>query len=60
MLKNVNNWRNFIYNLMAEMGQNQVEFAKSIGVTQSCVSCWLKGKAVPNEEHRRRIAKLIR
>ena len=46
----------FIYNIMVKSGRNEVEFAKAIGVTQSCVNQWLRGKSVPNRKNMEKIA----
>jgi predicted transcriptional regulator len=48
--------RYFIYNIMVKSGRNEVEFAKAIGVTQSCVNHWLRGKSVPNRKNMVKIA----
>ncbi len=52
--------RYVIYNIMAKSGRNEVEFAKAVGVTQSCVSSWLRGKTVPNKENMTKIAAMIK
>lgn len=59
-INDVTNWRDLVYNVMAETGRNQVELARSIGVTQTAVCAWLKGLAIPNEEHRIKLIKMIR
>ena len=52
--------RHVIYNVMVKSGRNEVEFAKAVGVTQSCVNSWLRGKSVPNKKNMARIAAMIK
>lgn len=52
--------RHVVYNVMVKSGRNEVEFAKAVGVTQSCVNRWLRGKSVPNQKNMARIAAMIK
>lgn len=52
--------RHVVYNVMVKSGRNEVEFAKAVGVTQSCVNRWLRGKSVPNKKNMARIAAMIK
>lgn len=50
--------RYFIYNIMARAGMSVTEFAKAIGVTESCVGYWLRGKSKPSKRNWAKIVRL--
>lgn len=52
--------RYVIYNVMVKSGRNEAEFARAIGVTQSCANRWLRGKSVPNKKNMAKIAAMIK
>ena len=49
--------RYFIYNVMTRAGMSVPEFAKAIGVTESCVGYWLRGVTKPSKRNWAKIVK---
>ena len=51
-----NNFSDILKDFLAENDLTQVSFANAIGVKQSQVSAWLKGKAKPGYDTLKRMA----
>lgn len=49
--------RYLIYNIMTAAGFGVAEFAKAIGVTESCVRYWLSGVTKPSKKNWTKILK---
>lgn len=59
MIKQGNAYCSAIRTARIEKGMTQVELARAIGVKNSSISYWERGRCVPSQTHRRRLKRVL-
>ena len=59
MIKQGNTYCSAIRSARLEKGMTQVELAQAIGVKNSSISYWERGRCVPSKAHRRRLERVL-